>query len=516
MNNAVLKDVSAVSAGAKASAVGFTLPAQMPTLPVLAGPKDLLTAQQEVNLGFSIIMGQLDLLRALAVDTEIVMTMLNEIWDAMGENDTVDKAVSLLFVDGVWVRVDELDRKEFAALTRKKLNSIHTLVAELHGYVVDGMDGTLFAAAVRDDLRQKLSELVPYDYILNRAAHQFRIKCSGLNLQCKNLVTFIADEVRISKKKVEKIVAGNWTSPKLIPSLLQSGGYELKLYPPAEMRRLRTGIMDRQRKIIETASTGEAPASELLASWTAFGRFDRQVQACVKLFVEANFRLVEGMVYNYKFSDLDVVRSAANMGLVRAVYRFAPDKGFKFSTIAVSWIQQSILRDLSQQEMIRLPDGTHKVLSQLKAALTENPNASLEALMEITKLKKDDVRNLMHHVGIGKPVSLDSTFHDDGSNESDGMHEMLADSNNCFVDEVVEKNTSSYISEVLGNVLGERELFVLTNRYGIGDVEAKTLEEMSLLMNLSKERVRQIQSQALAKLRDSEFGEHLFDLWDEE
>lgn len=515
MNNAVLKDVSNVSAGAKASAVGFTLPTQMPALPVLSGPKDLLTAQQETDLGFGIIMGQLDLLRALAVDTEIVMAMLDDIWVAMGENDTVDKAVSLLFVDGVWIRVDELDRKEFAALTRKKLNSIHTLVAELHAYVIEGMDGTLFAAAVRDDLRQKLSEMVPYDYILNRATEQFRVKCNGLNQQCKNLVAFIADEVRISKKKAEKIVAGNWTSPKLIPSLLQSGGYELKLYPPAEMRRLRTGILERQRLIIETASTGEAPAAELLASWSAFGRFDRQVQACVGLFVKANFRLVEGMIYNYKFSDLDIVRSAANMGLVRAVYRFAPEKGFKFSTIAVSWIQQSILRDLSQQEMIRLPDGTHKVLSQLKAALSENPNASIEALMQITRLSKDDVRNLMHHVGIGKPVSLDSTFHDGGSTESDGMHEMLADPNNCFVEDVVEENASSYISDVLGSVLRGRELYVVMNRFGLGNEEAKTLEEMSALLSLSKERVRQIQKQALAKLRDSEFGEHLQDLWEE-
>jgi chromosomal replication initiation ATPase DnaA len=67
----------------------------------------------------------------------------------------------------------------------EKLNSIHTLVAELHAYVIEEMDGTLFAAAVRDDLRQKLSEMVPYDYILNRATEQFRVKCNGLNQQCK-------------------------------------------------------------------------------------------------------------------------------------------------------------------------------------------------------------------------------------------------------------------------------------------------------------------------------------------
>ncbi|MGE8065162.1 sigma factor-like helix-turn-helix DNA-binding protein [Pseudomonas sp. NPDC089569] len=515
MNNAVLKTEVVSSAAAKTTAVGFRLPATMPSLPQLSDPKGLLTAEQEQDLGFGIIMGQLDLLRALAVDTEIVLLMLDEIWAAMGDKDAVSKAVTLIFTDGVWVRVDEIDNKDFAALTRKKLNAIQTLVAELNTYSKDGMDGTLFAAVVREELRQKLSEIVPYDYILNRAADQFRAKCKSLNLLCKDLVEYIAAEVRIPRKKVEGIVSGNWTSPKLISSLLQSGGYELKFYPPVEMRRLRTGIIDRQNKIMESASTGQAPAAELLASWSAFGRFDRQIKACVELFVKANFRLVERMVYQYKFSDLEVVRSAANMGLVRAIYRFAPDKGFKFSTIAVSWIQQSILRDLNQQEMIRLPEGTYEVLSKLKAALGENPNASLESLIEITGLKEDDVRNLMFHVGIGKPISLDSTFQEGGSAESDGMHEMLADTNNCFVEEVLEENASNYITGVLAGVLGERELFVVVNRFGIGDVEAKTLEEMSVIMTLSKERVRQIQCQALAKLRDSEFGEDLFELWEE-
>jgi RNA polymerase sigma factor (sigma-70 family) len=513
MYNAVLKTELLTTAVAKATAVGFHLPLMMPPLPKLDGPKELLTASQEQDLGYRIIMGQLDLLRALAVDTEVVMYMLNEIWEAIGEKDAVSKAVTLIFTDGVWVRVDEMPGKEFAALVRKKLNTIHTLVSELHAYAIEGMDGTLFTAAVREDLRQKLSEIVPYDYILNRAAEKFRVKCKGINVQCKDLVDFITDEVRIPRKKVERIVSGNWTSPKLIPSLLLSGGYELKLYPPVEMRRLRTGILDRQKQIIETASTGEAPAAELLASWTAFGRFDRQIEACVALFVKSNFRLVEGMVYKYKFSDVEIVRSAASMGLVRAVYRFAPEKGFKFSTIAVSWIQQSILRDLNQQEMIRLPDGTHQVLSRIKAALKEYPNASLDSLVEITGLKEEEVRNLMYHVGIGKPVSLDSAFQEGGSAESDGMHEMLADTNNCFVEEVIEDNTSSYISNALSGVLIERELFVVTNRFGIGDVEAKTLEEMSVLMGLSKERVRQIQNLALAKLRDSEFGDNLFDLW---
>lgn len=110
-------------------------------------------------------------------------------------------------------------------------------------------------------------------------------------------------------------------------------------------------------------------------------------------------------------------------------------------------------------------------MRDLKDALRETPNASIDALVEATNLKTEEVRNLIHLVG--KPTSIDSSFQEGGSTEVDGLHEMLADTNNDFVSDVEEDSTRDYVKDKLGSVLDERELFVLVNRYGIGDVHER-------------------------------------------
>lgn len=510
-NSALKRTASDFAARPNNSGGGFQLPSTFGPMPMLEGPKELLSAASEMDLGFRIIKGQLDLVRSLAVDTTIVESMVNDVWNALGENNNVKKSVALIFHDGVWLRSDctRISEKAYADIVRKKLNTIRTLLSELRGFSSTPGDDDLFTSAVRDDLRRKLSEILPYDYILNRATDQFRSTCKGLKAQCKELVNFISDEVRLSRSKTSKIISGNWTSPKLVPALLTSGGHELRFCPPAEMRRLRKGILERQRLILQAASSGECPAVEMLAAWAAFTRFDRQIEESVGLFVKANWRMVEQIVHQYNFTALDLVRSAADMGLVRAIYLFAPEKGYKFSTKAVQWIQQSILRDLNQQELIRMPEGTHRKLKSLRAALEEHPNASVESLMDATGLDFDEVENLMYLVAINKRTSLDSTFQEAGSDEVDGLHEILADTNNDFVNDLVEENVSSYIQEVLGDVLNRREMFVLGHRYGLGDETAKTLNDLSIMMKVSRERVRQIEVEAIKKIRNSEFADSL-------
>ncbi|MBM5458922.1 RNA polymerase subunit sigma [Pseudomonas sp. P66] len=529
MSNVAIKYSNTLPSAPEARlGLGFTLPTQMPPFPLLDGPKGLLTARNEQDLGYRILLGQLDRVRALAVDTGIVSAMVKEIWDAMGEKDNVDKAVALIYHEGAWLRVGTLpegdysDKKvrkaakaiadeEFATLVRRKLNGIQTLISELRGYATEGMDGTLFSSAVRDELRQKLSEILPYDYILNRAVDQFRANCKELTSRTRDLIKFICEEVRIPKVKAEGIISGNWTSPKLIPALLISGGYELKLFPPAAMKNLRLGITQRQKAILEAASTGEAPAAEILAAWSVFMRVDRDIEKCADIFTKANVRLVEQQVGRFRFSDSQIVRSAANMGLTRAVYRFAPEMGFRFSTIAIQWIQVSINRDLVDQESIRLPEGMHKQLRLIKDKLQLNPNESIQSLAKATKLDEDLVRDLVHLVG--SRTSIDSTFQESGSADTDGLHEMLADTNNDFMSEIEEESTRNFVNETLGQVLNEREIFVMMNRYGMGDSQEMTLAELAAIMSLSKERVRQIEMQAIGKIRDSAFAESLFEMW---
>lgn len=512
-------------------AQSFSMPAVLPALPDLDTRSELLTPECEKDLGFRIMLGQLSLVRALAVDTTIVSEMVQEMWDAIGEKDQVGKAVALLYHEGEWMRAGSVQDaaalpksarkaakaaadKEYASIARRKLNSIQTLIAELRSSNVADMEDTLFSVALRDELRRKLSEILPYDYILNRASQRFRAACKDLSGLCRDLVQYICTEVRLPRVKVEAIISGNWTSARLMPSLLSSGGYELKLYPAAELKSLRAGILTRQQAILTAASAGEAPAAEILASWVAFNEVDRDIERCVEIFTSANFRLVEQQVNQYRHNrlvDLEAVRSAANLGLTRAVYRFAPEMGFRFSTIAMPWLEVSIHRDLSEQDLVRLPEGMHKHMKQLKQYLADYPHASLDALVEDIGLKAEDIRNLMHLSGTR--TSIDSTFLDMGDSEIDGLHEVFADTNNDFAREVEEDSRRSQILMVLSDVLSERELFVLTRRYGLAGETEQTFAELSAVMKVSNERVRQIEVQALGKLQQSAFGGELLEMW---
>lgn len=492
---------------------GFLLPSNLPAMPVLEGAKSLLSLAQEQALGYRIILGQFGVLKAISNDTSILQGLVSDIWNAIGENESVDKAAAMILQDGAWVRAGAIPDAEFASLLRKKLNTIQTLIAELKAFAEPGLEDNLFVAAVRADLQRKVLEILPYDLVLNRAAGEFRAKCKDISGLCKDLVKYISDEVRIPRRSVGRIINGKWTSPKLMPSLMLSGGYELRLYPQKELRRLRQAIVDQQRLIYSAASTADIPAEDLLAALEEFNSAERVVHDSVGFFASANIRLVDQVVSGYRFAnDLEQVRSAAQLGLVRSIYRYAPEKGFKFSTLGMTWIRQTILRDLTQQELIRLPEGSHGALSKLNAALKEHPNASKARLSKMTGLSLDDVENLLFFVGSGKPVSLDSTFQESGSSEAEGMHEHLADQNNCFADEVIEENTAAYVADVLGDVLTERELQVVTARFGIGGGEAQTLATLSEKMGVSKERVRQIENEALKKLKDSRFAGALLEL----
>ncbi|HHH9441222.1 TPA: sigma factor-like helix-turn-helix DNA-binding protein [Pseudomonas aeruginosa] len=492
---------------------GFLLPTTLPSMPVLEEAKSLLSLAQEQALGYRIILGQFGVLKAISNDTSVLQGLVTDIWNAIGENESVDKAAAMILQDGTWVRAGAIPDADFASLLRKKLNTIQTLIAELKTFAEPGLENNLFVAAVRADLQRKVLEILPYDLVLNRAAGEFRAKCKDISGLCKDLVKYISDEVRLPRRSVARIINGKWTSPKLMPSLMLSGGYELKLYPQKELRRLRQAIVDQQRLIYSAATTADIPAEDLLAALEDFNAAERVVHDSVGFFASANIRLVDQVVSGYRFAvDLEQVRSAAQLGLVRGIYRYAPEKGFKFSTLGMTWIRQTILRDLTQQELIRLPEGSHGALCKLSAALKERPNASKDHLSKMTGLSLDDVENLLFFVGSGKPVSLDSTYQESSGSEAEGMHDHLADENNCFAEEVMEENSATYVAGVLGDVLTERELQVVTARFGIGGGEPQTLAQLSEKMGVSKERVRQIENEALKKLKDSRFAGALLEL----
>ncbi|HET8912002.1 MAG TPA: sigma-70 family RNA polymerase sigma factor [Ktedonobacteraceae bacterium] len=307
-----------------------------------------------------------------------------------------------------------------------------------------------------------------------------------------------------------------------LPAVGASDGSTLRR--PQPMRRRRSE--DQEENSANETDAGESDA--VMTYLREIGRVpmithEREVELAqrieqgdrdaMKQFILANLRLVVSIAKRYVgrgLTLLDLIQEG-NIGLIRAVQRYDWRRGHRFSTHATWWIRQAISRAVADKgRTIRLPVYVNTALNRIRRErqrllqeLGREPTE--QELAEATGL--DPIRMLELQAAPGAPVSLELPV---GEDEEQELGDVLADTESASPEDIATTQTlKDEVQRVLESVLTPRERLVLQLRFGLGSGQAHPLEQVGRELGITRERVRQIEAGALAKLRQPPVLERL-------
>ena len=311
------------------------------------------------------------------------------------------------------------------------------------------------------------------------------------------------DEDEIDQKEAQKIYKGLTEDEKEeFDQFLEDEELEEDEYKDEEDRKkIKNSLVARQRSDIIRLSD--------LTNEQIVEQFQEGNQNALGALVDKNQGLVRSRAsyfYRSHGNDLeleDLVQSGM-LGMIRAAEKFDLTLGYKFTTYAYKWIDKAIRKAINKEgHTIRIPAGKYLKLNKLKQILKANPEASEEELYKILKQEgidkkqADDLflinRNQVNSTSLN--INLDSE-----DSTGDELMDMVGDDSIPVDDQILKKDMEDFLMKALDQ-LSDREKQIIIYRYGLDNEKPKTLEEIGTIYNLSRERIRQIENQALGKLK---------------
>lgn len=296
---------------------------------------------------------------------------------------------------------------------------------------------------------------------------------------------------------------GIWWSPMHVATLLEQIQKEIKIY----------------YKCVEIDVTDKAEEYDRLATlWIDLNDAVQIIQEAKLQIVEANLLLVASIAKQHNFnksslSFLDLMQEGS-VGLMKAVEKFDLARGYRFSTYATWWIMQAIKRALDQQsQTIRIPcyvGETRRSIKQAQSRLARDleREPGIKDIAEEVKMPESRVIEILQSTK--GTISLDSPLSESSPDAT--ISDLLADDSQVTPEEELLSNSEKESLEKVLSTLADREKCVIKLRYGLKDGTEHTLAEIGRSLGISRERVRQIEDEALRKLRHPTRAQYLQEL----
>jgi len=321
----------------------------------------------------------------------------------------------------------------------------------------------------------------------------------------------IASEIRRKRKEIAKIekklesiapitdLICNFDSPEIQEKLARSS------FTTREVKRLLKKYVENKKRLKALQEEIEMDIDKFLEIEEKLYEKSKDVEAAKDKLIKSNLRLVVSIAKKYinrGLHFLDLIQEG-NIGLMKAVDKYEYRRGYKFSTYATWWIRQAITRAIADQaRTIRIPvhmietiNKVNKISRQLYQEIGRDPTP--EEIAERIDLPVHKVRQILKIAQ--EPISLETPIGDD---EDSTIGNFIEDTSTPSpAEEILRQNLREHLEKIM-DALTPRELEVLKLRFGLDGYPEHTLEQVGKIFKITRERVRQIESKALKKLRE--------------